>query len=205
MESWLTIVLIMVTGLLCISCRFEAREPMAATPSTENIKNDLNYQDSNMNITEITQSTLGLPDDLQSKRPLWEVEQTATPNKAASSSRIYEDGRLYTWSNTRRVVSNGKISRQSAPYAWRIDAQISAEGIERIKQLIKSEFVKLPSNSSVKTGLDQGYVVWKSYLDTTEYRVTLPTSASSDLPQVIRDIDYAIQSNIVPGAVPKTQ
>lgn len=205
MESWRTIVLIIITEFLCLSCGFEAREPMVATPSPENTQNDLNYQNTNMNVTEITQSTLGLPDDLRSQQPLWQVEQSATGNKAASVSRIYEDGRLYTWSNTRRVVKNGKISRESAPYAWRLDVQISPEGIERLKELIKSEFVTLPSNSSVSTGLDQGYVVWQSHLDGTEYRVMSPTSASTNLPQVIRDIDYAIQSNIVPGAVPQSQ
>jgi hypothetical protein len=205
MASRLTIGLILMSGFLCISCRFEVRELMAATPTPQDTKDHLIYQKKNMNPTELTESTLGLPDELKAVQPLWEVYQSATSNKAASISRLYEDGRLFSWSNTRRVVNHGKISRESAPYAWRLDAQVSPKGIKRLQELIRSEFVKLPTNSSATTGLDQGYVVYKSHFDGTDYRVKLPTSASINLPQVLRDLDYAIQSNIVPGAVPQTQ
>jgi hypothetical protein len=86
-----------------------------------------------------------------------------------------------------------------------LDAQLQQEGVKRVRELIESEFTKLPADGSVSTGADQGIVIRRSYIDGVEHQVVLPASATADLPKVIQDIDYAIQSMIIPGAVPLAQ
>ncbi|WZF18634.1 hypothetical protein WKK05_04575 [Nostoc sp. UHCC 0302] len=195
MESYLIITSLL---LLCLSCQQNPGEAKSSPEAIDTSK----PKDSVMLSAD---STLGLPENLKSAQPIWEVEQKSTSNRPGSISRLYENGQIYAWSNSRRVQVNGKLSRETAPYAWRLDAQIQPEGIKRVQELLKSEFTKLPANNSVTTGADQGVVIRRSYIDGEAHSVTLPTSATNNLPQVIRDIDYAIQSNIIPGAVPLAQ
>jgi hypothetical protein len=195
MASWLVFFLISLT---CLSCQYSSTETASGYQPTP-IKSQKDA------IMLSTNSTQGLPDSLKTVHPLWEVERQNTSNRAGSITRLYDDGQIYTWSNTRRIVVDGNPRREIAPYAWRLDAQLRPEGVTRVRDLICSGFTNLPSSGSVSTGADQGIVIRRSYLEGIEHRVVLPTSATDDLPQVIRDIDYAIQSTIIPGAVPLAQ
>src|SRR6266508_206881 len=58
----------------------------------------------------------GLPDELRAVHPLWETRQEATRTRPGSITRLYDNGRLYTWSNTRRRMVNGQLRREQAPY-----------------------------------------------------------------------------------------
>jgi hypothetical protein len=152
-----------------------------------------------------TTSNVGLPDLLKSNQPLWETERTQTSNNSNSITRLYENGQIYSWSNTRRIEKKGNLSRVSATYAWRLEACIKPEGIKRVQEILRTQFSTTSPNNPVLTGLDQGIVIWRSYLDGTEHSQTFPASATNDLPELFRDIDYAIQSNIIPNGVPLTQ
>ena len=147
----------------------------------------------------------GLPDDLLPLQPLWETLRPATPTRSESITRLYDDGRLYTWSDTRRRMVNGRLQREAAPYAWRLDAQIRPEGVDQVRELIRAGFMQLDERNAARKGFDQGIVVRRSNVDGVEHSVTFPASATSALPQVIRDIDYAINANIESGAVPLDQ
>ena len=152
-----------------------------------------------------TQSTQGLPADLVSVPPLWETHLEATRNRPLSISRLYENGRVYTWSGTRRRMVGGQLRREPAPYAWRLDAQLRPEGVDRVRELIRTEFQLLPQGSPPSPGLDQGLVIRRSHLDGVDYSVTLTTSATGDLPVVIQEIERAIATNVIPGGVPIDQ
>ena len=147
----------------------------------------------------------GLPDELRAAEPLWETRQVGTPTRPGSISRLYDDGRLYTWSNTRRRQVNGQLRRETAPYLWRLDAQIRPEGVDQVRELIRTGFQQLPENQSVATGQDQAVVVRRSFVDGAAHTVLFPASATADLPAVVRDIDRAISANVTPGAVPVDQ
>lgn len=195
MASWLMFLFISLT---CLACQVSSKETISRSqPVAINHQKDI--------VMLSTDSTQGLPASLKEIQPLWEVERQNTPNRAGSIIRLYPNGSLYTWSNMRRIVIDGKPSREPASYAWRLDAQLKPEGVKRVQEFIRSEFIKLPVNDSVSTSTDQGIVVRRSYIDGVEHRVMLPASATADLPKVIQDIDYAIQSTIIPGAVPLAQ
>jgi hypothetical protein len=136
---------------------------------------------------------------------VWEVERIGAPNRPSSTTRLYANGQVYTWSNSRRIRRDGKTSREAAPYAWRLDAQVNAEGVEQVRKLISSTFVQLTLDSQPEPAQDQGTVVWRSREAGVEHSVTTLAMATSALPQVVRDIDYAIQSHIVPQGVPVEQ
>jgi hypothetical protein len=189
---------VLLISLTCLSCQYSFTET-APGYQLAPIKHQKNA------IMLSSNSSQGLPDSLKIVHPLWEVERQNTSNRLGSITRLYEDGQIYTWSNTRRIFVDGKLRRETAPYTWRLDAQLRPEGVTRVRELIRSEFINLPSSSSVSTGADQGVVIRRSHLEGIEHCVVLPTSATDDLPQSIRDIDYAIQSSIIPGAVPLSQ
>jgi hypothetical protein len=152
-----------------------------------------------------TQSTDGLPADLISVVPLWETQMEATRNRPLSITRLYEDGRVYAWTNTRRSMAGGQLRREAAPYAWRLDAQLRPEGVDRVRELIRTGFRQLPQGSPPPPGLDQGLVTRRSHLDGVDYSVTHTSSATSALPAVIQEIERAIATNVIPGAVPIDQ
>jgi hypothetical protein len=152
-----------------------------------------------------TQPTDGLPANLVSVPPLWETQIEASRNRPLSITRLYEDGRVYTWSNTRRRMVAGQLRREAAPYAWRLDAQLRPEGVDRVRDLIRAEFQQLPQSSALSPGLDQGFVTRRSHLDGLDYSVTLTSSATADLPAVIQEIERAVATNVIPGAVPIDQ
>lgn len=195
MASWLVFLLISLTYL---SCPFRSNATVALDQPTTT----KHQKDAVMLSTDFTQ---GLPDSLKAMHPLWEMERKSTYNSAGWITRLYENGQLYTWSNTRRIVVDGLPSREQAPYAWRLDAQLKPEGVKRVQDLIRAEFTKLPVNGSFATGADQATLVTRSYIDGVEHRFELPSSAREDSPKVIQDIDDAINSAIIPGAVPLEQ
>src|SRR6266540_1825518 len=92
----------------------------------------------------------GLPDELRGAQPLWETRREATRNRAESVTRLFEDGRLYTWSDTQRRMVDGQLQRESVPFSWRLDAQIRAEGVDRVRELIRTAFVQLDENGAIK-------------------------------------------------------
>ncbi|BAZ30214.1 hypothetical protein NIES4074_26700 [Cylindrospermum sp. NIES-4074] len=195
MESWLVFLLISLT---CLSCPFRSNATVALDqPTTTKHQKDA--------VMLSTNCTQGLPDSLKAMHPLWEVDRKSTYNSAGWIARLYENGQLYTWSNTRFILVDGMPRREPAPYAWRLDAQLTPEGVKRVQDLIRAEFTKLPVNGSFATAADQGTVVRRSYIDGVEHRIELPNSGWEDLPKVIQDIDDAINSAIIPGAVPLKQ
>jgi len=155
--------------------------------------------------TPSADSTRGLPDELKAARPLWETQLTQTPSRPGSTSRLYANGQLFTWSNSRRTSRDGKISREAAPYAWRLDAQVSPDGVARVRELIRTEFVGVPSGERVRVGADQGTVTYRAHADAVDHQITVPATATAQLPAAVRAIEDAIRRNITPGGVPNEQ
>jgi len=149
--------------------------------------------------------TTGLPDSLKPLKPLWEVYSGGSLGRSESCTRLYADGSMYTWSDTRRIEKNGLPSRQKAPFAWRLDARVSADGVAKVRALVQPDFAKLTTPAPGKLTQDQSLTVWRSCVDGTTHEAALTEKKSSALPAVLRDIDRAIQGAIVPGAVPLAQ
>jgi hypothetical protein len=182
--------------LLCAGCGFNPSVPSAPTAAA--------LQDTHMSY-QPAEDVSSLPADLQQVEPLWEVVLSKTANRPTSRTRLYADGRQFTWSNSRRRLVDGKPHRVAAPYAWRLDAQISADGVAQVQQLIRREFVAVASGEVGQPGADQGTTTWRSFVDGSAHVVTLPSSATNQQPQAIRAIEYAILSSIIAGAVPIEQ
>ena len=188
-------------GLVAAACRSLSSGVDAQPPQPDTSSTQVSLEAS----MTATQSTDGLPADLVSVPPLWETRTEATRTRPLSISRLYEDGRVYAWTNTRRRMVGGQLRREAAPYAWRLDAQLRPEGVDRVRELIRSAFQQLPQSSPPTPGLDQGLVTRRSHLDGVDYSVTHPSSATGDLPGVIQEIERAIATNVIPGAVPIDQ
>jgi len=181
--------LIVIVALLGLSC--------AAAPIRPLIKGNTTMSN--------PVSAQGLPDELKMVTPLWEEEHLGSVHKAASRTRLYPDGRLYGWSNTKRSYVNKKLQRLPAPYAWRLDAKVSPEGITKITALICYDFVKLPSATPATVASDQSFLVLHGAAKGCDHRVTLPSSPTVKLPPTIQAIQQAIQAHIIPEGVPLDQ
>jgi hypothetical protein len=149
-------------------------------------------------------ATEGLPAELAGTRPLWESARAPTTRQTARATRLYPDGRLYTFSNTRRALANGKPTRQPAPPAWRLDAQIAAAIVTKIEGIVRDRFVGTTAAATAKSA-DAGVITWRAWIDGKEHVVTTPTGATSSLPTPIAEIEQALQTGIVPSAVPVEQ
>lgn len=149
----------------------------------------------------ITETT-GLPADLAEVDPIFETTEEAGPRRAASAQRLYPDGRVYSWSNTRRTLENGLPKRVPAPFQWRLDAQVSPEGVAEVRALMGAEaFRSLPPAMGAPVP-DRGNVAVRAVLDGQQQTVVLKGSAAAKPPDPIRAIQLAIQRNTVSGAVP---
>lgn len=198
MASWL----IFSLGLLLSSCQLLMHDSEARLFSSDS-KNTQNThrtkQDYSMVSITVTQE--GLPQEINSQRPIWEVQRSSTATKSGFVTRLYESGQLYTWSNSRRILVDGLPSREPAPYAWRLDAKIKLEGVEKVKELIRSDFLKLASEEPNLSTRDQGLLKFTTYVDGNEYAVSFPASAYDELPGTIKAIEQLIQRSVIPGGV----
>jgi hypothetical protein len=55
------------------------------------------------------------------------------------------------------------------------------------------------------TGADAGVITWRAWIDGKEHVVTTPSGATSSLPAPIAEIEQALQTGVVPSAVPVEQ
>jgi len=148
--------------------------------------------------------TTGLPESLRSEKPLWESIQSGTAHRDSTATRLYRNGELYSWSNSKRVVRDGKPSRERAPYAWRLDAKVSAQGVHEVTDLINGSF-RTAESPATRGGDDASFITWRSCTDHEEHTIVTQSSAMDKQPEAIRKIQRAITSNIIPEAVPIEQ
>lgn len=150
-------------------------------------------------------STDGLPADLNGVEPLWEAAGHPSARRSESVARLYPDGRLYRYSDHRRTSVDGMPGREPADLAWRLDAKINAEAVEKVRQIIRNHFAPLAQKPPpVALGPDARLYTWRAHLD-GEHVVVTPAMDMNALPAAIRDIERAIQVGVVPGAVPMEQ
>lgn len=154
--------------------------------------------------TPIT-ATEGLPESLKSVRPLWEANHGGSPQQPGLCTRLYDNGALYSWSNARRAMKGSNPTRLPAPYAWRLDAKVSPEGVKRVHALAASEFAKVPAEAKSAPGADQGLIAYHAHADRVDHTVVVPSSAMNKLPKAVQEIESAIQSHIIPGGAPMDQ
>lgn len=150
--------------------------------------------------------TDGLPAELNDVAPLWEAAQHPTQRRAESVARLYPDGQMYRWGDTRRISVDGMPGQEPAPRAWRLEARITPEALATIEALIGSSFVPLAKKAGAPGGDAHGRLyTWRAHLGGDEYVVVTPAAAMDALPAPIPEIERAIQAGIVPGAVPLEQ
>jgi hypothetical protein len=151
-------------------------------------------------------TNVGLPPELEKEAPLWETAYGWTPNKASHVSRLFANGKMYTWSNARRRAAAAKPpTREPAAWSWRLDALVSAEGVARVRELVASKFAKLPETRSPSLGADQGIVVYRTLHEGREHAVVVASGPTKDLPEPIREIETAILGAVVANGVPIDQ
>jgi hypothetical protein len=144
----------------------------------------------------------GLPVELQGRPPLWETCGEAAPRRPATATRLYEDGRLYTWGATRRVLEGGALKRVPASPAWRLDARVSAAGLAEIRALLSG-----PSLSALPEHLgaplpDRAPLTLRYRAGEQERVLVLQGADAARPPDAVRQVQLAIQRNIESGAVP---
>ena len=200
MEGWLNLLLI---AFVVSSCQLGTQEAIKSVPSQISGEEVAIMQKSTMFDNQFTQE--GLPENLISQEPILEIERSATPSKSGSLTRLYQNGHLYSWSDSRRILVDGLPSREPVSYAWRLDAQVSDSGISQLQDVIKADFFSLVLEEPSSTAVDQGLIKWQVYVDNREHTVILPASAYDQLPPIINEIERLVQSNIVPGGVPIEQ
>lgn len=146
-------------------------------------------------------------DSLPKENFIWEEENTGNPRKSDIIRRLYPDGRLFSWSNTRRIINNGQPGREQAEYAWRLDAKITETGIQNINNFIESEFIKIAKNDFDRPASNNGYggITWRAFYNGQLIGYYLPAHELTKLPEILKNIENEIQSNIIVGGVPFEQ
>jgi hypothetical protein len=149
-------------------------------------------------------STDGLPPELASATPLWESARAATGRQTARATRLYPDGRLYTFSDTRRGSKDGKPTRTPAPPAWRLDAKLDPAALAKIQALASGPFQALTAPAP-SVGADGATITWRAWSSGREHVVITSAGATASLPAPIAEIEQTLQTGVVPGAVPLEQ
>jgi len=200
MESWM----IIISLSFLFACQSRNYDPPArsSTPLTITSPDDSTIHN-NRQIMNIHPSA----DSLPLGNFIWEEEISGTPRKSGSIRRLYEDGRLFSWSDSRRMLNNGKPERVTAPYAWRLDARISEPGISNIKKLIENDFLKIASSPATgeRPASNYGAITWKTFWNSQAYEVSIPAEEIQKQSAVVKAIEYEIQSHIIVGGVPFDQ
>ncbi len=136
----------------------------------------------------------GLPSDLMGVTAVWEVVTGPSQRAATTVRRLYPDGRLYSWSATRRGADG---RRSPAPPRWRLDAKIADVSV--IEAVLAEGFFAL--SPQVPAGRRDGTPrIWRA-LDSagTVVEIRSPTGA---VPSQVRAVELAIQRGVIPGGVP---
>jgi hypothetical protein len=149
-------------------------------------------------------SSEGLPPELAGATPIWESARAATSRQTARATRLYPDGRVYTFSDTRRGSKDGKPTRTPAPPAWRLDAKVDAAALATIQALASGAFLSL-TTAPPSVGPDGATITWRAWSGGREHVVVTAAGATSSLPAPIAEIEQALQTGVVPGAVPLEQ
>jgi hypothetical protein len=192
----------LLVGLLVAAGGYRAAAWQGAPDEAEVHNGGEGAATSGLSMSEGSESTAGLPAELQGVQPLWEEREGRTPSRPEAATRLYEDGRLYTWSDVRRRVVDGKETYEPAPYAWRLEAALRPEGVERVRELIRTGFVQLPERTGGALASDQGLTTRRSFLDGAAHEVSTPSGSRAGPPPAIGEINDVIARSIIPGAVP---
>jgi hypothetical protein len=153
-------------------------------------------------------ATDGLPAELAAERPMWE-----SASRPATGTRLYRDGRLYSYSDRRRTVVDGQTTFVAAPPAWRLADKLSATALRNVDRVIRQRIaqghlVARAAAPTVPLVPDQYSITYRAWVDDVEHVrvVSFGTSrAVPDLPTPMTAIEGAIQRGIVAGAVPTEQ
>ena len=148
----------------------------------------------------------GLPAELHEEAPIWESVLGPVPGRGVVADlqvrRIYDDGRLFTYSNSRRtVLPDGRPGREKAQPRWRLTALLAS--VDEVQAVIRETFVPAPARHGRAGPRAMRRMEWRAQLsDGTLHRVE---SLDNSTPSAVTAVEAAAAKAIVPGGVPLEQ
>lgn len=152
-----------------------------------------------LSVTETT----GLPAELRGVLPLWEVVNGASSAIPMAALRVYPDGRMFRYSNNRRIEKdNGLPTRVQAPYAWRLDAKLSAEGLREINAILAAPEFESLAGSFGRPARDAPIMVYRGLVHGKQKAVEQVGVATGIFPKPIETISKLVETSVDPDAAP---
>lgn len=150
-------------------------------------------------------STKGLPEAYQTQVPIYIFYSKTVKTRKEESMRIYEDGSMFRWSDSKRIEEDGEKRRVKAGYQWRLDNKIKLEAIEQLKQLLQGGFQELAPIPATGRDKDRPKQFRYANLEGAYKEFSMPSMPNKDWPAILQAIDNTIYHNIIPEAVPYEQ
>ncbi len=139
----------------------------------------------------------GLSKDLINEAPIYIHYSSGSKGAGISCLRVYKNGELWRYSNTRKVIENNLPKRIKDEYAWRFEAKISAKGLETLIALLKSDFDVLESKEKNPGSRDRGMHYRCAIYNDGFKEVYLPAGPIPEGYSAIQNVDNAIYHNII--------
>lgn len=151
----------------------------------------------------------GLPPELAAAQPLWEEIDGGSIRSSLRAARLYPDGRLYCYSDRRRVTDQrGLPSQVPGPKRWRLDARIRPEAVSGVRGLLEKagpEALALPESRGGV--MDGSHRAFRFFAAGREKRIFLDGRryTPQESPALCREVRSLIQKGVVPGGAPMVQ
>jgi hypothetical protein len=148
----------------------------------------------------------GLSDALKDAKPVWESVLGPPPGRGTHADvvvrRLYADGTLWTWSNTRRTKDARGLPRPvPAPARWRLSAKLGA--IEPVVAAVGAQFLALPAQVGVRKTGENRMLGWRAARPDGSVHVV--NSLDGVELDAVKAVERALAAAIVPGGVPLEQ
>ncbi len=126
--------------------------------------------------------TSGLPEEFHNVIPLWENVWGGTRHAPMTVNRVYPDGSYYTYDN----------NRGNEEYNWSLIGMVSYEGVERLKELLRSEeFQTFESDGGENRKVGSVERIYRIHVDGKTKELIYAKSAE-DRPEIFKTIKRTI-------------
>jgi hypothetical protein len=148
----------------------------------------------------------GLPAALAAEHPLWEVVHGPYLEHGPEATRLYPDGRWYSYLPRRRIIVDGWPTLVDAPAAWRFEGQVETSALAAIEQQLRERIERghsPPGAGAAAAAIpdDHAVVTSRIWLDGQEHvsiRVTNNREASTPLMSITGTLSHGTIRSTVP-------
>ena len=136
-----------------------------------------------------------LPKAYADQIPVFRSTQAADRYEPMTSTALYSDGVVLRYSNVQVVKKDNSISTEEAPFAWREEAKIKTEGVDKILDLLKSF-----EGESNQKGLQEP-VLLEYFLDGNKNSVLIEGQNTPNAHKLFTEINRLISINTLPNSI----